>query len=234
LDFIEKNLFGVRAANLIFSSNKSKVEIHIFPMVHVGSSNYYNQISSKLRNHDFIIFEGVKSRRGWFLSASYRYLTKNKKLGLVEQRKALNLKEFKDKLIHGDVDEKSFNHAWKTIPLYFRTIILLFSPLYGLYLMVTATRESLSEDLVITDLKSSDEIINWSEKYERFDNIILRDRDKRLIDVLSKTIECEKENNVKVAIVYGALHMRAITRYIMDHYNYQVKDSEWITVFDFY
>ena len=102
-------------------------------MIHIGSPDYYNEIKSKLDGYDFIIFEGVKSSKVRLLTASYRYLTRRKKLGLITQKEGLSLRNYKSKLIHGDVDSIEFNN-WEMIPKYQRALFFnIFATLWFLF-----------------------------------------------------------------------------------------------------
>lgn len=226
-------MLGLRAVHYKFRSDLIDIEVDIFPMIHVGSASYYEEIKRKLDNYDFIIFEGVKSSRSRFITASYRYLTRSKRLGLVTQSKGLPLKQFKEKLIHGDVNTLEFDNNWKKIPFYQRVLILVISPLYGLYMMLTASRESISKNLEFDDLLSRREILKSDENYKELDNAIIHDRDYKLIGVLQETLKEKEGKEIKLSVIYGARHMRAITQFLIDKYNYKVKESNWLTVFNY-
>jgi hypothetical protein len=37
----------------------------------------------------------------------------------------------------------------------------------------------------------------------------------------------------RIAVVYGAGHMPALTRYLVAKYGFRPREAEWLTVFDF-
>ena len=55
MQFIEKNSFSVRSAVYRLKKDGSALEFMIFPMIHVGSSEFYDEISRILAGCDLIL-----------------------------------------------------------------------------------------------------------------------------------------------------------------------------------
>src|SRR5262245_773993 len=85
MQFIEKNSFNVRSAAYCLKKEGSALEFLLFPMIHVGSSEFYDEISRRLASCDLILAEGVKSKRANLLTLSYRIVKHIRRMELVTQ-----------------------------------------------------------------------------------------------------------------------------------------------------
>lgn len=54
MQFIEKNSINVRSAVYCLKKDGSALEFLIFPMIHVGSAEFYDEISRRLESCDLI------------------------------------------------------------------------------------------------------------------------------------------------------------------------------------
>lgn len=132
VQFIENNVFGVRAALYSLVRPDGGPRFILFPMTHVGSSDYYSRVHSKLDECDIVLYEGVRTSRVRVLTLSYRIVARRKRLGLVAQDTSL-LRELRGRLIHADIAPGEFNDNWSQVPWHIRLGILLIAPLYGGY-----------------------------------------------------------------------------------------------------
>jgi hypothetical protein len=133
MQYLENSALGVRAALYTLVRNTGAPQILIFPMVHIGSADYYSQLRKKLEGCDVILFEGVRGLRTRILTLSYRLVAKRARLGLVVQGKSLLL-GLPARLVHTDVTAAEFEENWSQIPWRFRLAIVFIAPLYGTYL----------------------------------------------------------------------------------------------------
>jgi hypothetical protein len=230
VQFIESNVFGVRAALYSFTRTVGPPTILLFPMIHIGSSDYYSQVHKKLDECDIILFEGLRTFRARVLALSYRIVARRRRLGLVAQDASL-LRGIRGKLIHADIAPGEFNDNWSQIPWYIRFAILLVAPLYGTYNFVTATKESIGKKLKSEDLPSAEDIVR-GDFAPALDRAILTSRDAKLIAAIDSVIASANASTT-VGIVYGAGHMKAVTAALTGRHHYRVNRSEWITVFDY-
>jgi hypothetical protein len=205
-----------------------KPQFLLFPMIHIGSADYYREVRSRLDGCDVILFEGVRSVRGKALTLSYSLMARRKRLGLVTQD-ALRLEECRAELLHADITTGEFVDGWLRIPWHWRVVISTVGPLYGAYRYLTASRASIAKGLGCEDLESRDEILQ-SDDMPELKELILHRRDARLVQALEGVLGASREAQV-VAVIYGAGHMRAVTRALMGKHRYRVVHSEWLTVF---
>jgi hypothetical protein len=229
MQYLENSAIGVRAALYTLVRNTGAPQILIFPMVHIGSADYYSQLRKKLGECDVILFEGVRGLRTRILTLSYRIVAKRARLGLVVQAKSLLL-GLPARLVHTDVTAAEFEENWSQIPWRFRLAIVFIAPLYGTYLYFTASRESIGKNLKREDIPSSDDEAR-ADLVPELEEAILGNRDAKLVAALESLLTGKVPNTV--GIVYGAAHMKAVTNLLMGKYRYRVGQSEWLTVFDY-
>ena len=202
----------------------------LFPMIHIGSAEFYSQVHKKLDECDVIFFESVRTFRARMLSLSYRIVARRRRLGLVAQDASL-LRDLHGQLIHADVAPGEFKDNWLQIPAHIRFAILLIAPLYGGYHYLTATKESIGKKMKSEDLASADEIMR-SDFAPGLDKAIITSRDAKLIASIDSIVNSPAIPNT-VGIVYGAGHMKAVIAALMEKHHYRVNGSEWLTVFDY-
>jgi hypothetical protein len=230
MQFIESSVIGVRAAYLRLSAGPGSPDVCLFPMIHIGSAAYYTEVKRRLESCDIVLFEGVRSFRAWMLTRAYSIAVYNKRLGLILQRDALLVPLSNERKIHADVSAAQFAAAWGHIPLYQRILLMLGAPLYGLWLYFTGTRDSIARGLNTEELESRRDFERFEASPE-LEEAIVSARDRRLVEELSAAVE---KNGVgrRIGILYGAAHMRVVSRVLASKYKYRVVESEWITVFD--
>jgi hypothetical protein len=55
MQFIEKNSFNVRSAVYRLQKPNDPLEFVLFPMIHVGSKQFYDEVRQRLLNCDLIL-----------------------------------------------------------------------------------------------------------------------------------------------------------------------------------
>jgi hypothetical protein len=231
MQFIEKNSFNVRTAVYRLKKDGSALEFLLVPMLHVGSSEFYDEISKRLASCDLILAEGVKSRRANLLTTSYRIVRHIRRMELVTQQDGMRIEYFRQKILNTDMDGAAFDERWSRLPLSFRAQLVVLLPIYVIYLFLFGTKETLAENIALDDLPSAEEIMYHDEDFESYDALIIDERDRILIEHISR-LEGQQSEAKKIAIVYGARHMRSTMRFLMQKLNYRVAKSEWVKVFD--
>ena len=230
MQFIENNVFGVRAAIYSLLRTEGPPRFLLFPMVHIGSSDYYSQVHKKLNECDVILFEGVRTSRARVIALSYRFIARRRRLGLVTQDASL-FRGLRGRLIHADVGPGEFNDNWSQIPWHIRLAILLISPLYGGYHYLTATKESIGKKMKKEDLASAEDVMS-GDFAPSVDAAILTSRDTKLVAAIDSMV-ASASSPATIGIVYGAAHMQAVTAALMEKHHYRIDGSEWLTVFDY-
>lgn len=231
MQFIESSVIGVRAAYLRLSAGPQSPDVCLFPMIHIGSAAYYAEVKRRLEACDVVLFEGVPSFRTWLITRSYSIATYRKRLGLVLQRDALAIPLLNQRKVRADVTAQQFVAAWDRVPFLQRNLLLLGAPLYGLWLYFTATRRSIGRRLNTEEVESRRDFERF-EAVPELENVITTSRDLRLVEEVTAAVE-KGDATTRIGIIYGAAHMRVVSRLLTSKYRYRVMESEWMTVFDY-
>ncbi len=232
MQFVEKNSFNVRSAVYRLKKDGSALEFLIFPMIHVGSPEFYDEISKRLASCDLILAEGVKSRRANLLTLSYRIAKHIRRMDLVTQQDGMRVEYFREKILNTDIDGAAFDERWSVLPISLRAQLLVLIPVFVAYLFLFGTRETLAENIALDDLPTSEETLMHDEDFEPFDSLIVDERDRILSEHIARLEEQQLQEAKLIGIVYGAGHMRSTMRFLMQKLNYRVASSEWVKVFD--
>jgi hypothetical protein len=232
MQFIEKNSFNVRSAVYRLKKNGSGLEFLIFPMIHVGSPEFYQEISRRLSSCDLILAEGVKSKRAYLITLSYRIVKHIRRMDLVTQQDGMRVESFRAKIVNADMDGSAFDERWSSLSVLLRAQLFIIIPVFVVYLFLFGTREVLAENIALDDLPSSEEIISEDEDFEQLDSLIIDERDRKLIEHITRLEDQQTEDPQQIGIVYGARHMRTTIAFLMQKLNYRVAKAEWVKVFD--
>src|SRR6266404_6619928 len=129
MQFIEKNSFNVRSAVYHLKKENDGLEFILFPMIHVGSKEFYYEVSQRLARCDVILVEGVTSRNVQLLTLSYRVVKRIRRMALVTQNDGLDFSGLQRKIIKADIEGSVFDRRWSTLPIVFRAQLLFLLPL---------------------------------------------------------------------------------------------------------
>lgn len=232
MQFVEKNSLNVRSAVYHLKKDGGGLEFMLFPMVHVGSQEFYDEVGRRLASCDAILAEGVNSKKSRLLTLSYRIVGRIRRMGLVTQQEGLRVSRFREKVVNPDMGGRAFDERWSSLPLGLRAQLLFLIPLYVAYLFLCGTRETIAENIAVEDLPSSEEVLSRDESLEKLDNLLIDERDRRLLDSIRRLHDSGRGDKKIVAVVYGATHMRHVTGFLIDELKYRVAKAEWVTVFD--
>lgn len=226
MQILESSMLGLRTARMVFRSRESPVSVTLYPMVHVGDERFYKETYDEAFSHDAVLVEGVRSPVGRNLTRSYRWIDL-KKLGLVRQPKAPPQDSVPARIVKADLTTEEFHREWRKVSLLLRAAFLFAAPIYGIHRRLFSSRQNLARNMCLEDRKSAEEILNWSPKFEPVNHSILHARDQRLIECMAA--ELDSTSNKRVAIVYGARHMRAIVRELTRQ-GFHCSDASWRTI----
>lgn len=231
MQFIEKNSFNVRSAIYHLKRDGSSLEFFLFPMIHVGSQQFYNEVRQRLAACDLILAEGVASKRASLMTLSYRIVKKIKRMDLVTQQDGLELSGLRDRIVNTDMTGQAFDARWSSLPLILRAQLFLFIPVYVVYLMLVGTRETLAENIALEDLPSEEEVVR-DDSFEELYSLIGDERDRTLLANIKELHDSHGKDKRIVGVVYGAMHMRNVMKFLLGSLNYRISKAEWVTVFD--
>jgi len=230
MQFIESSVIGLRAACHVLRSSEQEPEVCLFPMIHVGSANYYAEVRRRLEKCDLLLFEGVRDFRARILSLSYSIAARSRRLNLVTQRDALVVPLVQQQRIRADVSTEQFAAAWRGVPWYQRLGLLLGAPVFGCWVYLTASRESIGRRLSTEEVESNRDF-EMFESVPELENVLSTTRNARLIEEIASALSAKTAK--RIGILYGAAHMRAVSRLLTVKYKYRIVESEWVTVFDY-
>lgn len=232
MQFIERNTLNVRSAIYYLRKNEGDLEFILFPMIHVGTKEYYDEVSRRLASCDVILAEGVNSKRTSLLTLSYRIVKKIRRMDLITQSEGMQMSIFRDKIQNSDMAGHVFDERWSALPLGVRAQIFAFIPFYIVYLFFFGTREMLADNITLEDLPSRDETLLQDANFKKLDDPLIDERDRKLIDNIERLHDAERYDKKTVGVIYGAIHMRNAISFLLRKLNYKVTKAEWVTVFD--
>lgn len=232
MQFIEKNSFNVRSAVYCLKKDGEGLVFILFPMIHVGSQAFYDEISNRLAKCDLILAEGTDSKKANLLTLSYRIVKKIRRMELTTQQEGMNVSSFRGKLMNADMAGRAFDEQWSYLPLMLKAQIFFLVPIYVIYLFLFGTRETIAENIAVEDLPSSNEVLLQDDNFEKLDALLIDERDRRVIRSIATLHDVNGQGKKTVGIVFGALHMRNVSSFLLHDLKYKIVKAEWLTVFD--
>ncbi|MFH1795792.1 MAG: hypothetical protein ABIK36_11805 [Pseudomonadota bacterium] len=229
MQIVETSSLGLRSARLVFRNRDSSVSVAIYPMVHVGEARFFSEAFDEAFAHDVVLVEGVRSSVGRNLTRSYRWIDFGR-LGLVQQPKTPPQETVAARIITADLSTAEFEREWRMVPFGYRAMFLLLAPLYGIYMRLLGSREIIAKHLALEDLASAEESLSWDPAMDGIHNAIIHARDRRLIECLRAELESPLEARKRIAVIYGARHMRAVLRELTGR-RFICEEANWQTVF---
>lgn len=228
MDIIDTGLMGVRAVILPMLRRATALRFTIYPMVHLAEPAFYAEISRRLRGHDLIIAEGIQgaSKAARNLTRAYRMAGGQERLGLVTQTR--EVVEVGVPIVWADMAGEDFGRRWRRVPLTERVVAAGAAPVVGMFLRTFGSREFLARYLRLDDDTAID---NWNPN-SGIEKLIGDERDALLLNALGGVYEQRRDEEINVAIVYGAWHALPTVRYLMGH-GYVARAPEWVTVFGY-
>lgn len=133
------------------------------------------------------------------------------------------------RVIHADLSHEEFVVHWRKVPFWLRLFVQIGAPLYGMRQTWSATRSSLARRTSLDDFQSRDKVLNWREDTAFLTRAILHARDGRLVEKLAEALADPSLR--RVAVVYGAAHIRAVLAQLLRKDGYRLGDMDWITIF---
>jgi hypothetical protein len=83
-----------------------------------------------------------------------------------------------------------------------------------------------------TDEVESSKDLDRFEGRPEFETALKTLRDARLVEDLTSAL-AKHGTGARIGVLYGAAHMRAVSRFLTAQHRYRVVESEWIKVFDY-
>jgi len=230
MQFIESSMLGVRSARLSFARGGSAVRVTLFPMIHIGEPDFYDATYKDALSHDVVLIEGVRSPVVLRITRSYRWLIGSKAMAGLVVQPPIAVEGADARMVLADLSREEFEREWRDVPLWQRVVLYLLAPVVGLRRRYVS-RARLAKDMSCDDQPSLSEMLAMTPETGALTSAMLDARDRRLLQKLNAEIDAASETSLRVAIVYGALHMRAVARELRETRGFVVQDGEWRMIF---
>lgn len=230
MQLIEVSLTGVRSAVITLEAAGTPVRFVLFPMIHLGTPDFYRSVTARLAECDLIVAEGIYGRSITVaeLTLAYRLPARQRRLGLTLQK--TGDARLGVPVIRPDITAQQFRAGWRSVPWLQRLAVACLVPPFALALALLGTRRTFSRYLNLDDLP--DHLHGQAEQaLPELTDLILDRRDALLVECLVSIHDAHQAG--RVAVVYGAGHMPAVTREMFRRFGYRPRTAEWLTVFDF-
>lgn len=232
MQFIEVSVTGVRSAVITLRAPDRPQRIVLFPMLHLGAATFYAGVTARLGQCAVVLAEGISERSllAKALTTAYRLPGRRGRLGLVEQR--IDYAGLNAEVVNPDMTGRQLRAAWHAVPILHRAALLLAAPVVGAAFWLLGTRRMLARYAAVEDLPDATEVM-LRDKAQALAELLLDRRDALLAATLDQVLAQHGDEAVAIAVVYGAGHMPALTRYLVAKYGFRPREAEWLTVFDF-
>jgi hypothetical protein len=230
VQIIESTPFGVRSSIMVLERPDDPVRFVLFPMLHLASPTFYEEITRRLQQCDLVLAEGISGPQTSLITLSYRIAGKIRRFGFVEQGRALRLRALGVRVENVDATASQFKHSWQRVPRYMRLLAMVLSPLFGLWLIISGSRQYIAREMEVNDLPDADDAF-MPESFASLENAMVRDRDRLLCAAIARHASNPTPDATTIAIVWGAGHIPAVVRYMVGPLRYHVVQAEWVTVF---
>lgn len=230
MQLIEVSMTGVRSAVITLRAPGRPQRILLFPMLHLGAPAFYAEVTARLDRCAVVLAEGITegSLITRALTISYRLPGRRRRLGLVQQR--IDYSRLAAEVITPDMTGGQLRAGWRAVPLATRAALLLLAPVVGAGLWLLGTRRMLARHAAAADLPDAGDALLRDHSPALLD-LLLDQRDALLATALDQVLAQHPEEAIDIAVVYGAAHLPAVTRYLLARHGFRPRAAEWLTVF---
>ena len=228
MQIVEVTETAVRTAELQLERRQSPLRFVLYPMMHVGSPDFYAEVSRRLRAADVVVAEGGdRSRAAWTLTAGYRALADDTRRQLMVQH--LDYPPGAE-IVRPDLQGEDFDARWQTVPRWQRALARGATgvAVAGQAAFGDRWLQLVLEHVTLDDLPTNEEALT-KQPLPDIDRVVMDERDKLLLTALLDLHERRHDEQAVVAVVYGAEHMRAVVPHL-GRLGYRVRAGAWLTV----
>jgi hypothetical protein len=227
VDIIDVSAMGVQSAVIELRRKGTPCRFTIYPMIHIGEASFFREVSARLAVHDLIVAEGIigPSPTTKHITQIYRSKALQARLGLEAQ--SHELYDVGVPIVCPDMTGPELERRWRGIGLPERAMWYTMAPAYRLYLDTFATRETVARHLQLDSDTLAIEEPSGLELIE----IITDQRDVLLCDAVTRIHTERCEEDINVAVVYGAGHVAPLVTHLRARHGYVPRSAEWLRVF---
>lgn len=229
MEHFESTSFGLRVVlSEWISLDYPLLKIRLFPMIHIGERKFYETVEQKLMECDAILYEAFRFRTGSLKIPNLKITAD--KLGLITQNE-MDMAQFGDRLLHADLDKTTGAQAWSELTFMDKFKFNYILPIYLYFQDRNLTRRKLVKYFMRSNTDLEEIYAPVLDEKETIKRFIHEKREKRVFEEIDKIHESRHKRPKRIGIIYGAGHMKAITRYIKDTYDYKILGGEFVEVF---
>ncbi len=232
MQLIEVSVTGVRSAVVTLRCRETPLVFVLFPMLHLGTKAFYQEVADRLSRCDVVVAEGVGGRSVVIaaLTLAYGLPGRRRRLGLVKQH--MDLAGLGVPLIRPDLTAGEFSRGWRAVPALQRTLVICLAPVVAIGFWLVGTRRMLARYANLDDLP--DQIQSQlRERAVELEELLVDRRDRLLVLALDAIHDEHRTEPMTVGVVYGAGHMPAVVHHLAARDGYRPREAHWLTVFDF-
>ena len=230
MQLLESSPLGLRMARIALVSPDSATTVTLFPMVHIGDVEFFDAVYEDAFAHEICLVEGINSPIVRRITRSYRWIVGAPRLALRIQPPYPRGADVRAHIVLADLSAGEFTKVWRRVPIWLRALVNVVAPIIGLWYRWFGTREALAHGLTFEDLPRREETLSWNPEMAALTTAVLDARDQRLVSALGEQLERMDGQFGRLAILYGAGHMRAVLRELSRR-GYHANDSKWFTAF---
>lgn len=229
MDIIDVSDLGVRTAVVQLRRKGTPCRFTLYPMIHLGEPSFYQAVHARLARHDLIVEEGVAgpSRMADLLTSVYRSEALRARLGLQVQPR--DLCDVGVPVVRPDMTGPEFEDRCRDIDLPERALLYTAVPTFGLFVRLFLTRAMLAQELQL----DCDTLAIREPTGLRIEEIVTDERDALLCAEVSRIHTERCEEDIDVAVVYGAGHVAPLVSHLRVRHGYVPRSADWLLVFDF-
>lgn len=224
MQFIESSIVGLRSSVITLAHRTTPLKFILFPMVHVGEQQFYDDVAARARLCQFLVAEGVPAG----LAPAQKWVAEQRWGHVVDQVAALRLESL------------GVPVRWEEDPDYRPKSVR-----ERLVSQVTDVAAAAAIGLVRkfidpTTIPSVEQAEVYDESAENlyssswFDRMLEYNlgtvRDAKLIQALDDVHRDRAAEPVTGGVVFGALHMPAVADHLCGQLGYVAIHAEWLTV----
>lgn len=231
MNIIDNGPLGVRTAVLRMVSQQDGCTYVLYPMVHIGEARFYRDVVHELAGHDHILIEGVRHPLINTMTSMYGKVAASPRFRLAVQTiMAAGLQPLKDRIRNIDAPSELFQAWWRQQPLVNRLFLPALVRLAFWHMAKFGNRRSMARRMALDLAPTRDSIFRMGNELE-FTKLIVHRRDEHIVKKLDEFHEALRGTTCTVGILFGAGHMRAIVRHLIDRRGYHVAQGRWLTIF---
>ena len=223
MQFVESSIVGLRSAVITLTHRAAPLTFTLFPMVHVGEQQFYDEVAARARSCQLVVAEGMPSKH----APAQEWMARHRRGPLVDQLAALRLETLGVPVRwEWDPDDQPKSPRGQ---LMFHAADVAWAAAIGLTRQFTDPRIIPSVDQA-EEYDQSAEKLTGGRLERLMEHNIRTTRDAKLVRVLGEIHHDHAAEPMKTGVVFGAAHMPIVAAYLCGQLGYVATSAEWLIV----